>query len=65
VSVPEAVLRARSVDRLAAMALAVARAGGTPTDLPAADLAELPDLGGGFTVDTAWRHEVATLGTDR
>lgn len=23
--------------------------------------AELPDLGGGFTVDTAWRHELARL----
>jgi 3,4-dihydroxyphthalate decarboxylase len=60
-SVPEAVLRARSVDRLAAMALAVARAGGTPAAVPEADLAELPDLGGGCTIDTAWRHEVATL----
>jgi 3,4-dihydroxyphthalate decarboxylase len=60
-SVEEAVLRARSVDALAAMTLAVARAGGIPRDLPPADLAELPDLGGGFTHDTAWRHEVASL----
>ncbi|GLZ49044.1 aldolase [Actinomycetospora sp. NBRC 106375] len=60
-SVPEAVLRARSVDTLAAMALAVAQAGGTPRDLPPEDLAELPDLGAGFTHDTAWRHEVASL----
>lgn len=60
-SVAEAVLRARSVDTLAAMTLAVARAGGIPHDLPPADLAELPDLGGGFTHDTAWRHEVASL----
>lgn len=60
-SVPEAVLRARSVDTLAAMTLAVARAGGIPRDLPPEDLAELPDLGGGFTHDVAWRHEVASL----
>jgi len=60
-SVPEAVLRARSVDTLAGLTLAVARAGGLPVDLPPEDLAELPDLGGGFTHDTAWRHEVASL----
>ncbi|MDD7939189.1 class II aldolase/adducin family protein [Actinomycetospora lutea] len=60
-SVEQAVLRARSVDTLAAMTLAVARAGGIPRELPPEDLAELPDLGGGFTLDTAWRHEVASL----
>ena len=60
-SVQEAVLRARSVDTLAGMTLAVARAGGIPRDLPPEDLAELPDLGGRFTHDTAWRHEVASL----
>jgi ribulose-5-phosphate 4-epimerase/fuculose-1-phosphate aldolase len=56
-----AVLRAISVDTLARMALAVAGAGGTPVDLPDADLAELPDLGSGFTESTAWRHELARL----
>jgi ribulose-5-phosphate 4-epimerase/fuculose-1-phosphate aldolase len=56
-----AVLRAISVDTLARMALAVASAGGTPADLPDADLAELPDLGSGFTETTAWRHELARL----
>ena len=56
-----AVLRAISVDTLARMALAVASAGGTPVDLPEADLAELPDLGSGFTESTAWRHELARL----
>ncbi|WP_433298595.1 class II aldolase/adducin family protein [Pseudonocardia sp. CA-142604] len=56
-----AVLRAISVDTLARMALAVANAGGTPVDLPDADLAELPDLGSGFTESTAWRHELARL----
>jgi ribulose-5-phosphate 4-epimerase/fuculose-1-phosphate aldolase len=56
-----AVLRAISVDTLARMALAVAGAGGTPVDLSDVDLAELPDLGSGFTETTAWRHELARL----
>jgi ribulose-5-phosphate 4-epimerase/fuculose-1-phosphate aldolase len=56
-----AVLRAISVDTIARMSLAVASAGGTPVDLPDADLAELPDLGSGFTESTAWRHELARL----
>jgi len=59
-----AVLRAISVDTLARMALAVASAGGTPVDLPDADLAELPDLGSGFTESTAWRHELARLSAE-
>lgn len=60
-TVPDAVLQAISVDTLARMALAVRSAGGCPTDLPAADLAELPDLGGAFNTSTAWRHELARL----
>ena len=31
-------------------------------DLPPEDMAELPDLGTGFTEATAWRHEIARLG---
>jgi 3,4-dihydroxyphthalate decarboxylase len=57
----QAVLRAISIDNLARMILAVAGAGGTPADLPDEDLAELPDLGRGFTQTTAWRHELARL----
>lgn len=60
-NVPEAVLRALAVQTIARMSLAVAQAGGTLVDLPAEDLAELPDLGGRFTLDTAWRHELASL----
>ncbi|WP_028920950.1 class II aldolase/adducin family protein [Pseudonocardia acaciae] len=60
-TVPHAVLRALAVQTIAAMALSVSQAGATPTDLPAEDLAELPDLGGGFNIDTAWRHELARL----
>ncbi|HEV7825196.1 MAG TPA: class II aldolase/adducin family protein [Mycobacteriales bacterium] len=61
-SVPEAVLRAISVDRIARLSLDVVSAGGTLADLPPEDLAELPDLGGPFNLDTAWRHELARLG---
>lgn len=57
----EAVLRARSVDVLARTALAVAAAGGEPVPVPAADLAELPDLGAGLNHAVAWRHELARL----
>lgn len=62
-SVQEAVLRAVAVDRLAALSLAVVTAGGTLRDLPADDLALLPDLGPGFTEGVAWRHELARLGS--
>lgn len=62
VGVERAVLQAVSVDRIAALSLAVRAAGGRLTDLPEADLAQLPDLGGGFNVDVAWRHEIARLG---
>ena len=61
-SVQEAVLHAISVDQIARLSLTVVSAGGHLRDLPEADLAELPDLGGGFNHDTAWRHELARLG---
>ncbi|WP_219415274.1 class II aldolase/adducin family protein [Pseudonocardia nigra] len=60
-SVEQAVLQAVSVDRIAALSLRVLSAGGRLTDLPSRDLAELPDLGGAFTVAVAWRHELARL----
>ncbi|GAB3353787.1 class II aldolase/adducin family protein [Modestobacter lapidis] len=60
-SVAEAVLRAISVDQLARLSLTIASAGGTLRDLPAEDMAQLPDLGGGFNLATAWRHERARL----
>mgnify|MGYP000509970449 CR=1 FL=1 len=60
--VAEAVLRAVSVDGIARLSLTVASAGGVLRDLPAQDMAELPDLGGGLNLATAWRHEVARLG---
>lgn len=62
--VPEAVLRALSVDTLARMSLAVVGAGGTLVDLPPEDMAELPDLGAAFNHETAWRHEMSRLDGD-
>lgn len=59
--VPEAVLQALSVDRLARIALAVVSAGGALRDLPPEELAELPELGSGLTTEIAWRHELARL----
>lgn len=61
-TVVQAVLQAISVDQLARLSLAVVTAGGELRDLPAEDMAELPDLGGGFNLTTAWRHELARLG---
>lgn len=60
-TVPQAVLQAISLDRLARMSLDVRAAGGTLRDIDESDWAELPDLGSGFAVDAAWRHEVARL----
>jgi len=62
ISLAEAVLRAISVDVIARMSLTIAGAGGTLVDLPADDLAMLPNLGETFNLTTAWRHEVARLG---
>jgi len=61
-AVPRAVLQAAAVDALARMSLAVRQAGGTPRPIADADLAELPDLGGGFNVETMWRHLLTRVG---
>jgi len=60
-TVEEAVLNAIAVDQIARLSLTVVSAGGTLTDLPAEDMAELPDLGGAFNHETAWRHELVRL----
>lgn len=60
-TVEEAVLQAISVDRICGMSLSVTGSGGTLQELPSSDQAELPDLGGRFNTDTAWRHECARL----
>jgi len=59
--VEQAVLQAIGITALAAMSLEIVAAGGWLTDIPDRDLAELPDLGGSFNVDVAWRHELARL----
>jgi ribulose-5-phosphate 4-epimerase/fuculose-1-phosphate aldolase len=51
-----AVLQALAVDSLARTSLAVRAAGGRPSPIGPEDLAELPDLGGGFNVETMWRY---------
>jgi 3,4-dihydroxyphthalate decarboxylase len=57
----QAVARALALDSLARMSMRVANAGGTPTAIPAADLAQLPDLGTGFNDDMLWRHHERRL----
>jgi 3,4-dihydroxyphthalate decarboxylase len=60
-TVRHALVHALNVDELARMTLAVASAGGTPTPIPTADFADLPELGGAFNVGLLWEHHVARL----
>lgn len=60
-SVAQAIARALQIDELARMCLDVARCGGEPADIPAEDLAELPDLGGAFNDGLTWTHHLARL----
>jgi ribulose-5-phosphate 4-epimerase/fuculose-1-phosphate aldolase len=60
-TVAQAVLQAVSLNELARMSLQVRSAGGTLRDIDDADWDDLPDLGSGFNVESAWRHEVARL----
>jgi ribulose-5-phosphate 4-epimerase/fuculose-1-phosphate aldolase len=60
-AVRTAVLQAIAVDTLARHTLAVRQAGGTPRAISDDDLAALPDLGGGFNVETMWRHLLTRL----
>jgi ribulose-5-phosphate 4-epimerase/fuculose-1-phosphate aldolase len=55
-AIAQAVLQAVAVDTLARTTLTIRQAGGTPRAISDEDLAALPDLGGGFNVDTMWRH---------
>ncbi|KZS53627.1 3,4-dihydroxyphthalate decarboxylase [Mycobacterium kansasii] len=61
-SVEQAVLQAISLDALARMSLRVRAVAGALRDIDDADWDDLPDLGSGFNVEAAWRHEVARLG---
>jgi len=60
-TVQQAVLQAISLDALARMALRVRSAGGTLRDIDERDWQDLPDLEPSFTVDAAWRHELARI----
>jgi ribulose-5-phosphate 4-epimerase/fuculose-1-phosphate aldolase len=57
----EAVTNAVAIDSLAQLTLSVHAAGGTIVPIADADLAQLPDLGAGFNVETMWRHLVARI----
>ena len=57
----QAVVRALAVHRLAEVTVQLAGLGAVPPELPAEDVAELPDLGSGFNDLTMWRHLVAKL----
>ncbi|OBI98678.1 3,4-dihydroxyphthalate decarboxylase [Mycobacterium alsense] len=61
-TIEQTVLQAISLNELARMSLWVRAAGGTPRDIDERDWDDLPDLGSGFNIDAAWRHEVARLG---
>ncbi|MGH8987122.1 MAG: class II aldolase/adducin family protein, partial [Acidimicrobiales bacterium] len=56
-----AVATALSVNVLATMTVSLASAGRDAEEVPAADRAELPDLGASFNDDLIWRHHVAKL----
>ncbi len=56
-----AVLRALHLESLARVTLGIAQAGGHPAELPAEDVAELPDLGATLNEDHLWRYHVARL----
>jgi 3,4-dihydroxyphthalate decarboxylase len=60
-AVQTAVLRAVAVDTLARTTLTIRQAGGVPRPISEEDLAALPDLGGGFNVETMWRHLLTRL----
>jgi ribulose-5-phosphate 4-epimerase/fuculose-1-phosphate aldolase len=63
-SIAEAVIRAVNLETLARMTLAAASAGDRPADLPAADIAELPDLGSTLNEGHVWRSYLARLDHD-
>lgn len=60
-AIAAAVVQAVAVDSLARMMLSVTSTGATLRAIPDDDLAELPDLGGGFNVTTMWRHLLTRL----
>jgi 3,4-dihydroxyphthalate decarboxylase len=64
VNLHQAVARALAVNELAGMCLAVARCGNLPKPIPAADMAELPDLGATFNDTLLWSYHAARLAAE-
>jgi ribulose-5-phosphate 4-epimerase/fuculose-1-phosphate aldolase len=60
-AVEQAVGRALALDVLARVSVESARLGGRAAELPAEDVAELPDLGGSFNDVMLFRHHLARL----
>ena len=60
-SVEEAVVRAVDLDELCAVTLRLAQLGVTAPEVPKADQAELPDLGGAFNDQLHWQALAAAL----
>jgi ribulose-5-phosphate 4-epimerase/fuculose-1-phosphate aldolase len=60
-SIAEAVISALNLESLARVILSAAQAGGRPSDLADADLAELPDLGATLNTQHVWRYHLARL----
>ena len=58
----QATVAAVNLNELCTVTLELARLGANPPALGAADLAELPDLGGHFNDELVWRSLVADLG---
>lgn len=58
-TVREAVVRALNLNALATVTLNAAMTGREPDEIPAQDLAELPDLGSAFNDDATWRYYAA------
>jgi ribulose-5-phosphate 4-epimerase/fuculose-1-phosphate aldolase len=63
-AVEQAVGRALALDVLARVSVESARLGGRAAELPAEDVAELPDLGGSFNDVMLFRHHLARLRTE-
>jgi len=62
-SVQEAVVRAVNLNALATVTLELARLGVRPPEVPAEDVAELPDLGATLNDQAVWRHLAAKART--
>ena len=60
-TVAQAVVRALNLNALATVTLELARLGRAVPEIPATDVAELPDLGSAFNDEAVWRYHVAKV----